>query len=119
MAITFETVDDYIASFPAATKEVLQQVRQAIARAIPGAEESIRYNMPVVGRGGTYVVHFAGWKRHIGMYPIPGFADDLEREVAPYRAAKDTVRFPLSKPIPDDLIERMTAAIVAQRLDRT
>ena len=115
MATSFDSVDGYIASFPPEVQDIVQLLRQSIARAIPGLQESIRYNMPVMGCDGKYVVHFAGWKRHIGMYPIPVFDELLEHEVGPYRAAKDTIRFPYSKPIPFDLVERVTAVLVRQR----
>jgi len=62
------------------------------------------------------LVSFAGWKHHIGLYPIPRADDALEQELAPYRATKDTLRLPLSKPIPYDLIERLVAFLVTRRL---
>ena len=40
---------------------------------------------------------------------MPPLDEELEREVAPYRAARSTLRFPLGKPIPYDLIERLAA----------
>jgi uncharacterized protein YdhG (YjbR/CyaY superfamily) len=60
-------------------------------------------------------VYFAAWKHHIAVYPLPEVDEALDQELAPYRAAKGTARFPLSKPIPYDLIERLAALLVAQR----
>ncbi len=115
MAGKFHSVDDYIASFPVDVQLVLHELRRAIQRAAPGSAEIIRYDMPATMLDGRYVVHFAAWKHHIGLYPIPHFEGPLEDEIAPYRAAKDTVRLPYDKPIPYDLVERLVAELVTER----
>ena len=111
MAEHFATVDDYIASFPDDVQEILQRVREAIHDGVPGADEKIRYGIAAVMLGGRYAIHFAGWKRHVGLYPIPRLEGTLEQEIAPYRTEKDSVTFPYAKPIPYDLIERVAAEI--------
>ena len=78
-------------------------------------EEKMRYGIAAVMLGGRYALHFAGWKKHIGLYPVPTLDEPLESEIAPYRAEKDSVRFPHSKPIPYELIRSVTRAIVARR----
>jgi uncharacterized protein YdhG (YjbR/CyaY superfamily) len=115
MTVAFETVDEYIASFPPEVQPVLEAVREAIHASAPGAEEKIRYGIAAVMLGGRYAIHFAGWKHHVGLYPVPAFDGDLEAEVAPYRAKKDSVNFPYSRPVPYDLISRMSAEIVRRR----
>lgn len=109
------SVDEYIAGFPPEVQAILSGVREAILSQVPGAEEKIRYSIAAVMLGGRYAIHFAGWKKHVGLYPVPVFDGDLEAEVAPYRAAKDSVNFSYSKPVPYDLIARIAAAIVAKR----
>ena len=54
-------------------------------------------------------MYYAAWKQHIGMYPIPAAEPALESRIAPYRAAKDTVRFTYKKPIPYELIDDVVA----------
>ena len=71
--------------------------------------------MPTVTLDGVPLMYFAAWKRHIGVYPVPPAQGALERELAPYRAAKDTVRFPLSRPVPYELIERLAAFLAERR----
>jgi uncharacterized protein YdhG (YjbR/CyaY superfamily) len=66
--------------------------------------------------GGRYALHFAGWKKHIGLYPVPTLDEPLESEIAPYRAEKDSVVFLHSAPVPYELIGRVTEAIVARRV---
>ncbi len=115
MSVTYATVDEYIASFPAEVQEILQGVRQAIHRAVPDAPEKIRYDIAAVMLDKTHAIHFAGWKKHVGIYPVPPLEGALETEIAPYRAAKDSANFPYSRPIPYDLIERVSAAISQMR----
>lgn len=113
---TPESIDAYIASFD--DKEVaerLQRIRETIKAHTPHPEERIRYGMPAIMLGGRYALHFAGWKKHIGIYPVPPLGGELEAEVAPFRTAKDSVVFPHREPVPYELIGRITAAVVAQR----
>ena len=61
---------------------------------------------------GEYLVYFGAWKHHIGLYPIPPLAAELEGDVGPYRAATDTVRFRYKDPVPWDIVERLIAELV-------
>lgn len=110
-----ETVDAYIAGFPPEVADRLEHVRQAIRAEVPEPEEKVRYGLAAVMLGGRYALHFGGWKKHIGVYPVPPLPDALESEVAPYRSGKDSVVFPHSAELPYDLVSRITAAIVAGR----
>jgi len=74
-------------------------------------------DMPTLTLHGKDLVYFPAWKHHISLYPIPTGDEAFARELAPYRAARGTVRFPLRKPIPYDLIERLVAFRVKERLD--
>ena len=107
-------VDEYIASFPEEKQYVLRRVRAALRAGVPDADETVRYGMPAVLLGGRYAIHFAAWKNHIGIYPVATTDDPIEAEIAPYRAAKDALNFPYSKPIPYELIERV-ARFLAER----
>lgn len=113
----FATVDDYIASFPADVQTILETVRSTIRRGAPGTEEAISYNMPTVRLNGHCLVFFAGWKHHVGLYPIPRVDEPLDGELSPYRAVKDTLRFPLRRPIPYELIERLVGVLAAKILE--
>lgn len=109
MAAKFATIDDYIASFPEDVQGILKKVRKSIRKVLPKADEKISYGMPALMLNERHAVYFAAWKRHIGLYPIYRSDDPIEEELAPYRDAKDTIKFPLNKPIPYDLIERIAA----------
>ena len=111
----YVSVDDYIRSCPEPVRPVLEQIRQAMHRAVPDAEEKISYQMPTMILDGQSLVHFAAWKHHIGLYPLPAAEGELAADLAPYSTAKGTARFPLDRPVPYDLIERLTARLVDQR----
>ena len=115
MAPTFRTVDEYIASFPTDVQTKLQDVRRAIRKAAPGTDEAISYGIPTLMLDGRYLMYFAGWKRHISVYPIPAVDAQLDREIEPYKAGKGTLRFPLTDLIPYDLIGRLVAAAMRNR----
>ncbi|GAA1476248.1 iron chaperone [Nocardioides aestuarii] len=118
MSPTPETVDDYLAGFPDDIRPVLAEVAAAIRRALPGAEERIRYGMPAfMFPGRSYGLHFAGWKKHVGLYPVATLDPGLETEVAPHRAAKDTVRFFYRDGVPYDLVERIAAGLAVHHRD--
>lgn len=102
------SVDDYLAAQPDETRAALRKVRAVIRKTLPGAEETIGYGIPCYRRGGTYVVYFAGWKRHYSLYPVGDRAVAAFGEtLAPYEMSKGTIRFPLSEPVPLGLIQRL------------
>lgn len=109
------TVDEYIAGFPPEVAERLQRIREVILAEVAHPEEKIRYGIAAVMLGGRYALHYAGWKKHIGLYPVPTLDEPLESRVAPLRAEKDSVVFPHAQPIPYELIGEVTRAIVARR----
>lgn len=109
------TVDEYLAGFEGEPAARLAAVRAAIHDVLPDAEEKLRYDIPGVSIRGRYWLHFAGWKQHIGLYPVPHTDGELEERIAPWRAAKDTVNLPYSKPLPLDLVRDITRLVVDLR----
>jgi len=112
------SIEEYLDGFPPEVAERLRQVRAAIvaevARQIGEApEERLRYGMGAVMLDDRTAFYYAGWKKHIGLYPVHGLPEPLETEVAPLRAAKDTVQLKHSRPLPLDLVARITAEVVA------
>ena len=101
-------VDAYIEKQPAEAQPVLQRVRRIIRKALPGAEETLSYQIPTYKLNGHSVVYFAGWKRHWSLYPVTDLARAaLGPALAPYELSKGTVRFPLGEPVPAKLVERI------------
>lgn len=110
-------IDEYIAGFPEDVQDILQTVRKAIRDAAPDAEEAIKYQIPTFTLKGN-LVHFAAFKKHIGFYPAPSGIERFKDELSAYEGAKGSVRFPLDKPIPCDLIGRIVKFRVKENLER-
>ncbi|MCB0033608.1 MAG: DUF1801 domain-containing protein [Anaerolineales bacterium] len=112
---TFQTIDDYIATHDPEVQAILQQIRATIHAAAPEAEEAISYQMPTFKLQGN-LIHFAAYKSHIGLYPTPSGIEGFEEELAPYKRAKGSIRFPLDQPIPYELISQITHFRVSENL---
>ncbi len=107
------TIDEYIAQYPQNVQEILNKIRAVVQEAAPGAVEKISYQMPAFYLNGN-LVYFGAYKQHIGFYPTPGGTEAFAAELAPYKASKGTVKFPLNKPIPYDLIRQIVEFRVAE-----
>jgi len=111
------SVEEYIAGFPEDVATRLQQVREVLvaeATRVLGAapEERVRYGIAAVMLDTRGALHYAGWKHHIGIYPVHVLPPELEAEVAPLRTAKDSVKLVHSRPLPLDLVTRITTEVV-------
>jgi uncharacterized protein YdhG (YjbR/CyaY superfamily) len=113
-----ENIDQYIANFPAATQKLLLQVRETIQLAVPEAKEVISYGMPAFKQKGI-LVYFAGYAKHIGFYPTGSGIEAFKNEFGNYKWSKGAVQFPLDKPLPLDLITRITKFKAERDLERT
>jgi uncharacterized protein YdhG (YjbR/CyaY superfamily) len=111
-------IDKYIAGFPNDVQEMLEKIRMTIRKAVPEVEETISYQIPTFTLNGKYLVYFAAYKKHIGLYPAPRGNEKFKKELSGYEGGKGTVRFPLDKPIPFGLIERIVKFRVKETLER-
>jgi uncharacterized protein YdhG (YjbR/CyaY superfamily) len=101
----FETIDEYIKTFPKEVQIILEKTRQTIRKAAPEAEEAISYHIPTFKLNGSNLVHFAAFRKHIGLYPPA--PKEFKKEVSLYEGPKGNLRFPIDKPIPYDLVTRI------------
>jgi len=104
---TPQNIDEYIAGFPKDVQEILEKIRMTIRKAAPAAEEAMSYKMPTFNLKGQYLIYFAAYKKHIGLYPVPVGDAEFNEEVSAYQAGKGTLQFPLDKPIPYKLISKI------------
>ena len=104
----FKSADEYLATLPEHSRDVLQQVRQTIQAAVPEAEEVISYQIPAFKHHG-FVFYISAHKNHFSLSCPPPFAvfEAFADELAPYEISKSAIRFPLDAPVPVDLIHRM------------
>jgi uncharacterized protein YdhG (YjbR/CyaY superfamily) len=112
-----KNIDEYVAGFPNDIQDILQKIRMTIRKAAPDAEEAIKYQVPTFTLKGN-LVHFAAFKKHIGFYPTPSGIEKFQKELSAYESAKGSVRFPLDKPIPFDLISKIVKFRVKEDLER-
>jgi uncharacterized protein YdhG (YjbR/CyaY superfamily) len=100
-------MDEYIAGFPNDVQEILERIRMTIRKAAPDAEETISYQLPTFTLKGHYLIYFAAYKKHIGVYPAPTGIEKFKNELSIYGSGKGTLKFPLDKPIPFGLISKI------------
>lgn len=113
----FQSVDAYIAAFPESIQPVLKKLRAMIKEEAPEAEEKISYQMPAYMLKGP-LVYFAAYKNHIGFYPTPSGIRNFQDELTEYKTSKGAVQFPVSKPLPYELIRRMIRFRVEENLQK-
>ncbi len=93
----------------------MEKVRATIKKAAPRAEEAIKYQIPTFVLNGN-LIHFAGYKNHIGLYPGSKAIEEFKDELSGYKISKGTVQFPLDKPMPVGLITKITKFCVKRNL---
>jgi uncharacterized protein YdhG (YjbR/CyaY superfamily) len=112
-----KTIDEYIAAFPKNIQSILEEMRQTIRNSAPKAEEAISYQMPTFKLNGN-LVYFAAFKKHIGFYPTSSAVEAFKEELSGYEVSKGTIRFPINKPIPLDLVKKIVEFRVKQNLNK-
>jgi uncharacterized protein YdhG (YjbR/CyaY superfamily) len=112
----FTSIDEYIAACPKQTHERLQVIRAEIKRLAPEAREKISYQIAAFELNGRNLIHFAGWKKHISLYPIPAGDEAFEEAASKYADGKGTMKFPLDEPMPYPLIKRIVALRLRQNV---
>lgn len=113
MAQNFKNHDSYIAGFPQDSQSQLELIRKIIASAAPSAVEVISYYIPTF-KIHENLVHYAGFKNHIGFYPGTKVMEEFSDELVNFKRAKGSVQFPLNKQIPITLIAKMVAYSVTE-----
>jgi len=113
MDTSIENVESYIATFPKETQKLLEQIRQTIKSVAPTATEKIGYGIPTFVLNGN-LVHYAGYKNHIGFYPGAAGIEKFQEELSVYKGAKGSVQFPLDQPLPLKLVSEITKFRVVQ-----
>jgi len=115
MNTQFKTIDEYINTFPEDVQIILKKMRHTIRKAAPEVSEVISYRMPGFKLNGS-LVWFAAFKNHIGFYPTSSGIEAFKNELSSYKTSKGAIQFPLDKPIPYDLVEKIVLFRVKENL---
>jgi uncharacterized protein YdhG (YjbR/CyaY superfamily) len=105
------TLEDYLAELSPAVRSVVDEIRRIVVQEFPAATESISYDIPTFSVAGRRLVHIAGWSKHVSIYPVPKSDEQLLSELGPYLSGKGTLKFPLSAPIPYDLVRSVIRSL--------
>jgi uncharacterized protein YdhG (YjbR/CyaY superfamily) len=114
----FQSIDEYIAACPPDSQDYLRQIRALIKTLAPEAKEKISYQIAAFELNGRNIIHFAGWKKHVSLYPVPAGSEAFERQVEPYVDGKGTVKFLLAEPLPIKLVEKIVKLRVAENVKK-
>ena len=111
------TIDEYIELFDPNIQKTLKEIRDFIKKEAPEATEKISYGMPTFYLNGN-LVHFAAFKDHYGFFPSPSGIEAFEKEYAPYRSGKGTLRFPFDQPIPWEIIQKVIHFRIKENINK-
>lgn len=107
------TLQSYLSPLSPEIKARLLLLRDIFLEVIPDAEEAIKYRMPTIMLKSKNLLHYAAFKHHIGIYPLPPVLAKLRSDIAPFVHAKGSIQFQHDHPLPTDLIRK----IVKTRLE--
>lgn len=111
-------VNQYISNFSPEIREKLEQIRAIIKEEIPEeTKEVMNYGIPTFTLYGN-LIHFGGFKKHIGFYPTPSAINAFQSELSNYKGAKGSVQFPLDEPLPEELIRKIVKYRVEENLKK-
>lgn len=108
------TIEDYLNPLPDLVRMRMQQVAHTIMEVCPEAQPTIQYGMPTFIWKGKVLIHYAAYKKHLGIYPVPTSGTDLVDLFKGYKTSgKGTIQFPLAENLPVELLRE----IIRYRMD--
>jgi len=100
------TVLEYINQQPAETRKKLREMRAILKEVTPKSTENIKWGSPAFSYS-RILYTYAGYKNHIGFYPTPSVIKAFTKELPEYEIGKGSIKFPLDKPLPKILIQKI------------
>ncbi len=103
-------VDAYLAGVEGPARATFMKLRALVLSAAPrGSTETISYQIPAV-RHRVILAWYAAFGDHCSLFPTAEIVRDFRAELTGYTTSKGTIRFPLGKALPANLIKRMVRA---------
>lgn len=112
----FQSIDEYIAACPEQSRSYVQTIRDIVKSMAPQAKEKISYQIACFELNGKNLIHFAGWKMHVSMYPVPTGSEAFNKEISKYADGKGTIKFMLDESLPVNLIQQIVKFRIADNL---
>ena len=104
---TPKTYEEYCLDFPEETQIILENLKNFIQNLLPKSELCINYGIPTFKIKGKNVIHFGGFRNHIGLYPSSEDIEIFAEKLKKYKTSKGTVQFPLTEELPFVLIQEI------------
>ena len=112
-----KSITEYIDAAPKEAQKKLREMLACIRKSAPEAKESLKWGMPAFSYR-RILVTFAAHKTHIGFYPTPSAVSAFAKELSKFVTAKGSIQFPLEKPLPLELIGKITAFRVRESIEK-
>jgi uncharacterized protein YdhG (YjbR/CyaY superfamily) len=119
MRMIKQTREEYFRSFPPSTRKLLDQMRDTVRKAAPGATEDMKYGLPTLVLNGKNLLHYGAYAHHVGFYPTPSVLLAFEKEISGYKHSKGAVQFSLDQPLPLGLVSRMARFRVKEHMKKS
>jgi len=103
----YNTIDEYISSFPENTKNILENIKHTYKKIAPECDEYFGYGVPAIKINNKNIIYFAAFKNHIGIYPSPSTIIFFKNKLKEYKTAEGTIQFPINNDFPYNLLEEI------------
>lgn len=113
----YNDIRSYYAAQPKSVQAKLRALHAAVKKVAPKAEETISYGLPSFKQEGI-LLHYAGWKDSIALYPGPAALIAYRKELRKYPMTKGGVKFPLDKAVPLPLVMRIARFRLKANLEK-
>jgi uncharacterized protein YdhG (YjbR/CyaY superfamily) len=101
---TTDKVERYINQFEGEAKARLETLRHIVRSEVPDAVESVSYGLIGFKYKGKPLVYIGGFTSHTGLYATPNGHEHFKEVFSQYKQGKGSMQFPLSKPLPEQII---------------
>ena len=102
----FQSIDEYIATFPSRIQDKLEEVRRIIHKAVPDAKEVISYQIPCFNLNGP-ILYFSAFTKHLAIAAPPPTIEVFKQVLSSYKTSVSVFQIPYDQPIPATLIAKI------------